>query len=154
MINIADQITVTKHKYGKNEPFIYSGQVLERGNEHVTIEAFFNRDDLPFNGLVLKRGDRFVETYYTRRWYNIFEIHDRDDDGLKCWYCNVALPAIITSAEISFVDLALDLLVRPDGSYLVLDEDEFEALHLNPDLTQQALFALEELKQTRFVEWT
>ena len=33
------------------------------------------------------------------------------------------------ASQIRYVDLALDLLVFPDGRQLVLDEDEFEALH-------------------------
>ena len=30
--------------------------------------------------MILAKGDRFVETYYTNRWYNTFEIHAREDD--------------------------------------------------------------------------
>ena len=67
----------------------YSAQVLRRGSNFVLLEARFNRPDIPILDTVLKKGDRFVEIYYTDRWYNIFEIHDRDDDHLKGWYCNV-----------------------------------------------------------------
>jgi uncharacterized protein len=150
---ISSIITVTKHKYGKNEPFSYQGKVLEFDGECLVIEAYFNRDDFPFHGVVLKRNDRFIETYYTRRWYNIFEIHDREDDSLKCWYCNVAEPAVIEDGAVSFVDLALDLLVYTNRRKLVLDEDEFDALHLSPELTETALAALEELKRTCFDVW-
>ncbi|MCE1255561.1 MAG: DUF402 domain-containing protein [Anaerolineae bacterium] len=154
MINVADPIKITKQKYGKNEPFSYMGKVLELDDDHLVIEAYFNRDDLPFHGLVFKRNDRFVETYYLKRWYNLFEIHDRDDDNLKCWYCNVAQPVELGEGEISFVDLALDVLVYADRSRIVLDEDEFEALNLPANLRQKALAALEELKKLEYIEWT
>ena len=84
---------------------------------------------------------------------SLFEIHDRDDDVLKCWYCNVAQPVVIEDGAISFVDLALDVLVYADRSRIVLDEDEFEALHLPADLRQIALTALEELKNREYKEW-
>ena len=125
----------------------YTGEVLERGENFVRLEARFNRSDMPFQGIVLKLNDRFVETFYTERWYNIFEIHDRDDDSLKGWYCNVGHPAVWDEPDaISYRDLALDLWVTPAGAQTVLDEDEFEAADLDPATRARALEALGELQ--------
>ena len=99
--------------------------------------------------MLLGKGDRFVETYYTDRWFNIFEIHAREDDHLRGWYCNVSSPAVIVGDTIAWNDLALDLLVFPDGRQYVLDEDEFSQLELSSEQRQRALNALAEL-QTRF----
>ncbi len=66
---------------------------------------------------------------------------------IKGWYCNVCYPPEIVDGEIRYVDLALDLLVYPDGTQQVLDEDEFESLNLPPEVEEQALRALEELKR-------
>ena len=49
---------------------------------------------------------------------------------------------------LSYVDLALDLLVFPDGSQLVLDEDEFAALNLSPSEQAAARQALAELQSS------
>ena len=96
--------------------------------------------------LFLKTGDRFVEYYYSDRWYNIFAIHDRDDGKIKGWYCNIGQPAVIDDGIVSYVDLALDLWVSVDGKQTVLDEDEFEELKLNEELKTGALNGLDELK--------
>ena len=128
----------------------YEGRVIKRGKNFVTIEAFFNRDDLPFQGTVLKRNDRFVETFYTDKWYNIFEIHDRDGGMLKGWYCNICKPAVIEDDSVSYIDLALDLWVTPDGKQTVLDEDEFEELNLDEGLKQKALEGLRNLQKVGF----
>jgi uncharacterized protein len=109
------------------------------------IEAFFNREDLPFHGITRREQDRFIERYYSDRWYNIFEIHDRDDNRLKGWYCNVTRPAEFSPGKIAYVDLALDLLVYPNGKYLVLDEAEFINLPLSNASRDQARQALREL---------
>jgi protein associated with RNAse G/E len=127
----------------------YEGQVLQRGENFIILEAFFNRDDLPFQGTVLKRNDRFVETFYADKWYNIFEIYDRDDGMLKGWYCNIGKPAVIEAETISYIDLALDLWVTPSGKQTVLDEDELEELNLDEDLRQNIYAGLREL-QARF----
>ena len=139
-------ITVIKLNLARQETFRYTGQVLERRPDALVLEAYFNRPDLPFHGLVMGEGDRFVEGYYNRRWYNIFEMHDWQDGHLKGWYCNVTLPAEISPQQVAYVDLALDLLVFPDGKQLVLDEDEFNALELDPSTRSQALAALHELQ--------
>lgn len=125
----------------------YDSEILRRDENSITVEAFFNRDDMPFQEIVLKRDDRFVETFFTDKWYNIFEIYDRDDGALKGWYCNITKPAIIEDASVSYVDLALDLWVSADGIRKVLDEDELEELGLDEKTKQKVFACLSELEQ-------
>lgn len=125
----------------------YEGQLLSRDETSITLEALFDRADMPFMDVVFKMGDRFVEYYYTDRWYNIFAIHDREDGKIKGWYCNIGQPAVIEDGVVSYVDLALDLWVSADGKQTVLDEDEFRALNLNEELRSGALRGLHDLKQ-------
>ncbi len=141
------EITVHKLNLSGKETFRYTGIVLAREPNRLVLEARFNRPDLDFHGVVMAEGDRFVETYYSDRWYNIFEMHDRTDDHLKGWYCNISRPATIEEDSVSFVDLALDLLVYPDGRQLVVDEDEFAALPLDEAERSQARRALDELQR-------
>jgi uncharacterized protein len=142
-----DTIIVIKKDILGQEIFRYSGLVLERSPEYVRLEARFNRDEVPVEDILLRRNDRFVETFYTRRWYNIFEIHDRQDDSLKAWYCNVGYPAELETGVVSYRDLALDLLVYPDGRQVILDEDEFAELDISAEIHRQALIALGELQK-------
>jgi hypothetical protein len=141
------QVTVIKQNLEGRETWRYRGQILERGENYVLLEARFNREDTPFHVIVLKQGDRFIETFYSDRWYNIFEIHDREDDLLKGWYCNIGCPASLDGDRVSYIDLALDLLVFPDGRQLVLDEDEFQELPLTQEVRRKAWEALIELKE-------
>lgn len=124
----------------------YEGEVIERGEGWLKLEALFDRDDVSFMDTSLKRGDRFIETYYADRWYNIFEIHDRDDDALKGWYCNITRPAMFLDGRLEYVDLFLDLWISADGAQTVLDEDEFLAADLDETTRRAARDALAELK--------
>jgi hypothetical protein len=142
-------ITVIKRAVDGQETWRYSGNLLEQGEGYIRLEAFFDRDDLNLHGMPLRRGDRFVETWYTDRWYNIFEIHSQPDDLLRGWYCNIGRPAEYQNGHLSYIDLALDLLVFPDGNQLVLDEAEFAALDLPDEDRERAKEALAEL-QARF----
>jgi predicted RNA-binding protein associated with RNAse of E/G family len=140
-------ITVRKLNEKGQETWRYQGRLVERGADYLILEAFFDREDTQVHGMMLARGDRFIETYFTDRWYNIFEIYDRADDHLRGYYCNIGFPAEIGEDKLSYVDLALDLLVFPDGRQVVVDEDEFERLNLTASQRQQARAALKELQQ-------
>lgn len=143
----AVRIKVQKKNPSGEVVYEYEGDLLHRDENSVTLEALFTRDDMPFMDVVFKKDDRFVEYYYANHWYNIFEIHDRDDGNIKGWYCNIGMPAVIEDGVVSYVDLALDLWVSTNGKQSVLDEDEFEKLDLNDKLREDALRGLEELKQ-------
>jgi protein associated with RNAse G/E len=47
---------------------------------------------------------------------------------------------------ISYIDLALDLWVTPDGKQAVLDEDEFSQMELDEQTRAQVYSALAELQ--------
>lgn len=140
------RIKVQKKNPAGAVTYEYEGVLLSHEGNVITLEALFDRADMPFMDVVFKHGDRFVEFYYTDRWYNIFAIHDREDDRVKGWYCNIGKPAVIEDDVVSYVDLALDLWVSTDGRQTVLDEDEFEALHLEDELRTGALTGLSELR--------
>jgi hypothetical protein len=137
------RITVHKLDSAGAEVWTYSGRLLRRGEHRLTLEALFDHPDEEYHGLPLRTGDRFVETHYADRWYNVFAIHDVESGELKGWYCNITRPARLGAHDIWSTDLALDLVVLPDGRWSVLDEEEFAALEI-PALDRSA--ALEALR--------
>lgn len=141
------EILVLKLDSAGKETWRYTGELLERGRDFMVVQAYFNRADFPFHGILLRQGDRFVETFYSNRWYNVFEMHDKEDDRLKGWYCNVCRPASLEEESVAYMDLALDLLVYPDGRQLVLDEDEFEVLAVDDETRARARQGLQDLQE-------
>lgn len=140
------KIKVQKKNPAGEVTYEYEGELLKRDEHSISLEALFDRADMPFMDTVFKTGDRFVEYYYTDCWYNIFAIHDREDGRVKGWYCNIGMPAEIGDGVVSYVDLALDLWVSTDGKQTVLDEDEFEGLQLDEETRRAALQGLDDLK--------
>jgi hypothetical protein len=139
-LNLAGETTVT-----------WSGQVLERSANSLVLEATFTHSARDLGYVRLGPGDRFVETYYTDRWYNVFAIFEAADGAFKGWYCNITRPAQISAEpggglRVRAVDLALDYFRQPGGREFVLDEDEFTALPLTPAEVDAARAALGELR--------
>ncbi|HEY7832698.1 MAG TPA: DUF402 domain-containing protein [Ktedonobacterales bacterium] len=147
MNDLTNDITVEKLDGQGRVVVAYRGAVRERFAGGLRLEA---RWELPARDLGYTRfepGDRFIEWFYTDRWYNIFEIHAATTGTLRGWYCNVAAPARLTDATVSCRDLLLDLWVAPDGTARVLDEDEFAAdTTLDPPTRAAALAALAALR--------
>jgi len=139
-------VVVRKLDLAGNEVLAYEGRLVARTPTSATIEAFFSRyDRLEPGYTVFERGDRFVEFFFSDRWYNIFEVHAAGTDELRGWYCNITRPALIEEGRVSAVDLALDVWISPEGKTLVLDEEEFAALPLTPEEIVRARAALAEL---------
>jgi uncharacterized protein len=139
-------VKVQKKNPAGDITYEYEGRLLSHEGQAIIIEALFDRADMPFMDVVFKHGDRFVEYYYKDRWYNIFAVHDRNDDKIKGWYCNIGMPAMFEDGIVSYIDLALDLWVSANGTQTILDEVEFEELKLDERLRSAALQGMEDLK--------
>ncbi len=133
-----------RNSHGK-EILAYPGMILEQDEHSVLIEAAFNREMVALGLLTFMRGDRFLETYYFKRSYNIFTVYAGGSGALKGWYCNLARPAILEDGHIHADDLALDLVRLPDGRMQLLDADEFAALDLTQKERLSCLEALDAL---------
>jgi predicted RNA-binding protein associated with RNAse of E/G family len=138
---------MTIHKLDENgkELWAYEAQVIEQTATLITFDAKFDRDDVDIAGLRLQRGDRFIETFYFDRWYNVFAIYQGGTNRFKGWYCNIARPAWVNGKHLFAEDLALDLVVLPDRHMTVVDQDEFEHLVIPTSDRKKAHAALNEL---------
>ena len=140
-------ITVTKKDVQGKPKIQYQGEVLERLSHGIVIQASWTLPKKELGYASFEPGDRFIEYYYTDRWFNIFDISSADGVH-KGWYCNVAEPAVSSDDSIEQVDLLLDVWVNPNGETLILDEDEFAAdTTLSDELRRRARQGLQALLQ-------
>jgi predicted RNA-binding protein associated with RNAse of E/G family len=138
-------ITVVKKNVLGEAKVRYDGEIVERLADGVVIAASWGQGTKELGYTRFEPGDRFIEYYYTDRWYNIFDIASAEG-ARKGWYCNIAEPAEIFADKIEQVDLFLDVWVDPKGHVLVLDEDEFESdTTLGNELRSQARQGLHDL---------
>ena len=58
------------------------------------------------------------------RWFSVARMYAQDG-ALRCWYVNFERPPAWHPAGWDTMDLALDLVVEPDGAWRWKDEDEY-----------------------------
>lgn len=146
--NNANTVRIIKWFAGKGISYTWQGTLLEEGPALRKIRAFFSGEPGSIVEVNIEPGDKWIETYYNDRWYNVFQMYAGDSDTLKLVYFNISRPAVFKADSIEWEDLALDLAVLPDGSHHILDEDEFDALDLDAKTRQICWRTLEELLKT------
>src|SRR5688572_15269906 len=129
MLDADSAVHVRKLRPDGSEVFSWDGAVLRCDGEGIVLRAEFNVDVVELGFTTFRRGDVFIEFYYWDRWFNVFQVSSVEGE-LKGWYANLGRPAELDAptSELRYVDLALDVWARPDGTFLVLDEDDLEAL--------------------------
>lgn len=67
-------------------------------------------------------GTVTIGHFWVDRPYNVY--HWLVDGRTLAYYCSIATDTVIANDLITYTDLTLDVLIRPDGEATVLDEDE------------------------------
>ncbi len=73
---------------------------------------------------VIRPGTVSIEFYWKNHCYNVFRFNE-PEGPLRSFYCNINLPPVLEGDVLSYVDLDIDILVKPDLTYQVVDLDEF-----------------------------
>jgi hypothetical protein len=120
------EVIVRACKFDGAEHRRWRARLLSRDASLLVLDARFE-DEIRHALLgTLRRGTLSVEYYWLDRWYNVFRFHEPTGE-LRNYYCNVNVPPTFDGRVLSYVDLDMDILVAPDLSYSIVDEDEFEA---------------------------
>ncbi len=139
-------LTVFKQNHLGEPVFSWQGALLADSSTCRLVSARFSgADAVRVDKVTFRRDDLMLEKYYSDRWYNLFEVHQGSSNQVKCWYVNLCYPAQFSAESITWQDLALDLVVYPSGEYRLLDEDEFDALPLAPEVRTRCLETLQEI---------
>lgn len=108
----------------------HNGQLHKTWQDAVLLEKTDERIVLGNNNALVTKVDgktRYTNEpaimfFYPNKWFNI--IAQLKKTGLF-YYCNIASPYILEDNIIKYIDYDLDLRVFPDGSFRVLDRNEY-----------------------------
>ena len=107
----------------------YPGEVvaIDAPDRWLAVRAVWTNKLVVLDGLAFHPGDTLIEFFSPAAWFNAFAVH-APDGALRGWYANVTYPTTFDPApappRLTWHDLYVDVVARPDGTYSVLDEDE------------------------------
>ncbi len=113
-------------------------------HDPATLDTALRVDDQ----VIYEPGAAIVWFVFPGSWYDIGRFHLRDGT-FTGYYANLITPVEIQGRIWTMHDLCLDLWVRPDGSFRILDQDEFDEavdrLWIDPATASRARQTLDRL---------
>jgi uncharacterized protein len=112
-------------KYDGREHRRWPARIAKTAGPLLVLDAVFDEEiEHDLLGRI-SPGTISTEYYWLDRWYNVFRFSDANRK-FQNFYCNVSQPPSFDGRVLSYIDLDIDVLVAPDLTYKILDEDDFE----------------------------
>lgn len=141
-------IIVRAFKYDGTEHRRWKARLVRSDSSLIELDAVFEEEIRHHLLGTILPGTSSLEYYWPDEWYNVFRFIEPTGE-MRNYYCNVNVPPVFNTSGLSFIDLDMDILVAPDLSFSILDEDEFEEnavrYHYPPGVRRRARRALDEL---------
>lgn len=133
------RIEVRALKYDGKLHRSWPAEIIAREDDLLIVRGVFAAEVRHALLGTIERGTISTEYYWMDRHYSVFRFVT-PSGRLRNYYCNIHLPPTITASPLAphdhtteqplptltFIDLDVDVLVAPDLTYRVLDEDEYE----------------------------
>jgi protein associated with RNAse G/E len=120
------RVTVHARKFDGRVHREWQARLVRQVDSQIVVEGVFAEEIRHALLGTITAGTRSVEYYWRDRWYSVFRFLEPAGE-LRNYYCNINQPAEFDGQILTFTDLDIDVLVAPDFSYRILDEEEFVA---------------------------
>lgn len=119
------EIIINARKYDGSIRRSWTASVVSETEDLVIALGRFDRDVIHRDLGTIKKNTISFEYFWLDRWYNIFRFHE-PDGSFRNYYCNIAMPAVLSEGELDFVDLDVDVVVWPEKRVEILDREDFD----------------------------
>ena len=118
-------ITVNSRRFDGTIRKSWQGELIEQRDSLRVLVGEFDADIGHRDLGLIKKGTVSYEYFWLDRWYNIFRFYEPSGE-FRNFYCNVSMPPKFENGILDYVDLDIDILVRPDLSCTILDREDYE----------------------------
>jgi protein associated with RNAse G/E len=116
-------VAIHSYKHNKRLHRIWKKTVVLEENQHVLVTGHHRTRVIEHDGRSWHTKEPAICYFYNDLWFNIIGMLKKD--GVY-FYCNLSSPYLYDGEAIKYIDYDLDVKVFPDGSYIVLDEKEYD----------------------------
>ncbi|MFA5006428.1 MAG: DUF402 domain-containing protein [Candidatus Izemoplasmatales bacterium] len=121
-LNVGRTIAVQSYKHDRSLHRVWSQATVLYDDETVAIVANERTKVVEANGRFWFTKEPSVTHFYKDRWYNVIGIIKEEAIS---YYCNLSSPALVDTEAIKYIDYDLDVKVASDGTFQVLDQNEY-----------------------------
>lgn len=115
-------IQIQSYKHDESLHRIWETASVVDATEDVIIVVNKRTKVIEANGRFWHAKEPSVTWFYKNHWFNIIGIIKRDG---VAYYCNIASPYVCDEEGLKYIDYDLDIKVLVDGSYTILDRNEY-----------------------------
>lgn len=143
-------IKIKALKYPDIIHYEWEGEILEQTDDYILVLCKPGRKLIHHTkNKVFTIDNTSLEFFSLKEWCTVaMEI---EQGKITSYYCNVAMPSVISIDELCFIDLDLDLVKEGNQNWKVVDEEEFEInsqkYNYPSKLKENAIEALARLKE-------
>ncbi|BCR36396.1 DUF402 domain-containing protein [Mariniplasma anaerobium] len=116
-------VPIHSYKHNKRLHRIWKKTVILEENQHVLVTGHHRTRVIEHDGRSWHTKEPAICYFYNDLWFNIIGMLKKD--GVY-FYCNLSSPYLYDGEAIKYIDYDLDVKVFPDGSYIILDEKEYD----------------------------
>lgn len=118
-------VTVNSRKFDERIHRTWKAELKMRSDSLLLLSGKFEQQiEHPHLG-VIRRGTISEECFWLDRWYSIFRFYE-PDGAFRNFYCNLNMPPKFANNVLDYIDLDIDIMVRKNFEYEILDVEEFE----------------------------
>jgi hypothetical protein len=122
-LTVGNKIVLQSYKHDHTLHRIWEqATVLEENDEYIVV-ANRRTKVIEANGRYWFTKEPSVSYFYKDRWYNVIGIIK--PTGVS-YYCNISSPTLVDEEALKYIDYDLDIKVVIDGSYTILDRNEYK----------------------------
>jgi len=125
-MKLSTGMTVSIHSYKHNKKLhrVWKKSVVLYQDQHLLVTGNNRTKVIECDGRSWHTKEPAICYFYSDLWFNIIGMLKKD--GVY-FYCNLSSPYLYDGEAVKYIDYDLDIKVFPDGSYILLDEKEYQA---------------------------
>lgn len=122
-LSVGSKIVLQSYKHDQSLHRIWEQATVLEENDEFIVVANKRTKVIEANGRYWYTKEPSVSYFYKDRWYNVIGIIK--PTGVS-YYCNISSPVLVDEEALKYIDYDLDIKVIADGSYTILDRNEYK----------------------------
>lgn len=122
-LKIGDTVQIHSYKHNKALHRIWRSATVIKQTDDCLILGNFKTRVIEADGRNWMTKEPAICYFFRKQWFNVIGMIK--PDGIY-YYCNLSSPYVYDGEAVKYIDYDLDIRVSKDGSFKILDEDEYQ----------------------------